>query len=135
MRLLRALVELLRAWWSVDRIRVARDEGALLRLRPGAILDIDGRTVEITNRRVDRRAAAIRIEYAVLTREGIGHLRVHLPADAIRATIEWFDEVSARHLDEQQITIWREGMSREEEPGVRCCGQRTTDSCPLTPAS
>jgi hypothetical protein len=86
----------------------------LLRLGPGAILDIHGRTVEVTSQRVDRRAGAIRIEYAVLTRDGRGHLRVDLPANGIRPTIEWSDEISTRHLEEQQITVWREGTSQAQ---------------------
>ena len=43
---------LLRAWWHRDRVRPSPREGKLLRLAPGAILCVAGRTIEVHRRDV-----------------------------------------------------------------------------------
>ena len=43
---------LFRAWWYRDQIRSSPREGKLLRLAPGAILCVDGNTIEVLSREV-----------------------------------------------------------------------------------
>ncbi len=54
-----ALTQLIKAWWTQDRIRVARGEGKLLRLAEGDRAIIDDRLFEITNRRESHSSVAI----------------------------------------------------------------------------
>jgi hypothetical protein len=43
-QLIRALVQFVSTWWGVDRIRIARSEGRLLRIQPGQQLLIGHQT-------------------------------------------------------------------------------------------
>ena len=47
----RALTQLLQIWWAKDRIRVARSEGKLFRIRVGERLLIDDKIFHVISRR------------------------------------------------------------------------------------
>ncbi len=57
-----ALTQLLQIWWTKDRIRVARSEGLLFRIRVGDRLLIDNKIFIVTHR-VERHSSVAEVEY------------------------------------------------------------------------
>lgn len=107
MRLLRALLDLLRAWWSVDRIRVSPNEGRLLRLDAGALLTIEDRAVEVLGRRIRRQPAGAVIAYDCRTPSGAARLLIRQPRDGGDLSAQWSEGGTVRLLHEADVIIWR----------------------------
>jgi len=108
MRFLSSVVDLFRAWWQVDRIRISPVAGKVLRLRRGAILVIDGQNIVVCGRRVIRQGGRICVVYDCQTPSDRAWLRID-PGDGVDASpqIEWVASDIVRRLRESDIEVWR----------------------------
>ena len=107
MRLLLAVLNLLRGWWRADRIRVSPNAGRLLRLGTGALLTIEGQAVEVLGRRLRRRPTGAIIAYDCLTPSGTARLFVKHSPDIAEPTAHWSEGTTVRPLHEADIIIWK----------------------------
>jgi hypothetical protein len=64
-----AVCDLIRAWWRVDRIRTSPNDGRLLRLDFGSILDVGQQRVEVIDRVVSAKDTRLAIAYHCRTSE------------------------------------------------------------------
>lgn len=102
----RELVALARSWWRVDRIRVAPGEGELLRLRPGAILRVDGAAYEVVGRAVGANADGPYVAYQCEGPGGQAELRVRPPGErGARSVVHWSGEGRPRSAVSEEVDL------------------------------
>ena len=106
MRLIRSLKELVRSWWSVDRIRVPASEGALLSAGPGCLLTVDGQLVEVVGRRVSGSGDCVVVIWECRTPAALARLRLELDPDSAPSWLSWTECGRTRLLHESDVTVW-----------------------------
>ena len=104
--IMHSIVELLRAWWRVDRVRVASSDGRLLRLRPHCFVMIDGRPFEIARRIVGQDAGGPFVVYECQATGGSARLIVNLVAESQQTSIRWIGPDGERGLDERDVSVF-----------------------------
>ena len=102
----RSLLDLLRAWWRVDRIRVAPSDGRLLRLRPNGFVTIGGGTFEIARRVVGQDAGGPFVIYECQATGISAQLIVRLAAESQQTAIRWIGSDGERRLDERDVSVF-----------------------------
>lgn len=104
----RELVALARAWWRVDRIRVAPGEGELLRLRPGAILRVGAAGYRVVGRGVGEDADGPYVAYPCEGPDGKAELRVRPAREGgVRSVVHWLEEGRPRpELDAETDLVY-----------------------------
>lgn len=68
--LLCALTQLIRIWWTKDRIRVARSEGKLLRIQVGDRLLIEDKVLKVVARHDSDSAEGAHVVYSLVEEQG-----------------------------------------------------------------
>ena len=114
MRILRALFEVVRSWWAVDRIRTSPVDGSLLRLLPGDIVRSDGVDWTVVERRARAEDEVPRIEYALRSRSG-ERSRLTVERRDLREPprVRWNSPGTQRSARELEIELWpRKGGAR-----------------------
>jgi hypothetical protein len=89
-----AVLDGLRAWWSVDRIRASPHEGRLYRLRPGWIVRVGDHVAEVESVSPDSSTAAAAGAAGIVCRcrDAAGHvfeLRVSQPQPGAPPIVDW----------------------------------------------
>ncbi|MEX0717258.1 MAG: hypothetical protein WD066_11760 [Planctomycetaceae bacterium] len=118
------LRELVRAWWTADRIRVSPREGRLLRLRPGDVVVVRGCAAEVRTRTERRDALPPSVTYECVAATGTARLAVFTDARGEGVSVEWIadDAHDARALpaiDSSKVEVYpraTDGNDRRE-PG------------------
>ncbi len=105
-RLLTAGIDLLRAWWQVDRIRVSPREGQLLRLRPPCLIQVCSQPLEVTRRRVHRTPRGPWVIYHCQGEFGPGELWVSPGGGRSGPRLRWITHRGERTLTEDDIQVW-----------------------------
>lgn len=105
-RLAADAASLFRAWWYRDRIRSSPCEGKLLRLAPGAILCVDGRTLEVQTRDVIETDAGSILRYRCRATDS--HPELWVTVQAV-PTIAWSCGDEERDLSVDDVEVWSEG--------------------------
>ena len=106
MSLFQTMLDCLRSWWRVDRIRSSPTEGRLLRLQPPAFLLIDGRTIEVTRRVIGQDRDGAFVSYDCLENGSTGRLMVRLAADLGTLPVRWIGTGGERVLDERDVSVF-----------------------------
>ncbi len=104
-------VSLFRAWWRQDRIRSSPREGKLLRLAPGAILYIAGRTVEVETRDVFETDQGSILRYRC--RDMDSHPELWITVRPV-SQIVWSCDGDELDLALDDLEIWSEGNTDAE---------------------
>ena len=86
----RQVRDLVRSWWTVDRIRVPVSEGELLAISPPALVRILDRHVVIDHRSVRRTADDVAIEYVFTDDDETGRLVVRPSSLGEAPTVTWY---------------------------------------------
>lgn len=97
---------LFRTWWQKDRIRSSPSAGKLLRLASGAILSINGTTVEVERRDTYETTDGAVLKLRCRSNDAESDLWVTgtgLP------TIVWCCDQGETRLDPSEIEVWCEG--------------------------
>jgi hypothetical protein len=102
----RALLDCLRAWWLVDRIRASPRDGRLLRLHPPCVIAIGGQIFEIAHRIVGQDAGGPFVVYDCHYPYGPAQLLVRLHAGCSRLLVRWIGPDGERSLDEEAISVF-----------------------------
>ena len=102
----RAVLGLVAAWWRADRVRISPREGELLRLRPGCVLVIAGKPVEILRRQAFQAGCTEGIRYECPTEEGPALLEVRFCENARQLAICWSVSGKIETLQEHQIEVF-----------------------------
>jgi hypothetical protein len=105
--LLRDLLQLVRSWWRVDRVRTASSEGQLLRLSSPCVLGIAGRWWVVESRTVGDGAQGAFVHYhccdgGVAT----GELEVRPPPPFGSGSIHWTWEDRVVELHPTEIEVF-----------------------------
>lgn len=100
------VASLFRAWWYRDRIRCSPREGKLLRLAPGAILCVAGRTIEVETRDVMEQNRGAILRYRCRDSDSRPELWVTFQAIP---KIVWSCGGEEQHLAVDDIEVWSEG--------------------------
>lgn len=95
----KGLLDCLRSWWRVDRIRASTAEGRLLRLHPPCFVVIGGQSFEIAHRVVGQDAEGPFVDYNVHSPEGSARLLVRLIVETSQTVIRWIGPEGERLLD------------------------------------
>jgi hypothetical protein len=104
--LLAALGKLLRSWWEVDRIRVSRRTGSLLRIHPPCLISIDDRIIEVTSRMVSQSPLGPAVRYVCRTPHGLAELCVIPPVAGGKTHIVWEEAGREQTLVEDEVQVW-----------------------------
>lgn len=104
--MIRAVLEFLRAWWRVDRIRASPRDGRLLRLHPPCFVLIGDRSFEIGRRVVGQDADGPFVVYDGRDANGPAKLLVRLVTKSSRTVIRWIGNNGERTLDETDISVF-----------------------------
>ncbi|MDA1053992.1 MAG: hypothetical protein O3C40_26380 [Planctomycetota bacterium] len=99
-------VSLLRAWWHQDRIRSSPREGKLLRLAPGAILCVHGRTIEVEQRDVFETDQGSILRFRCRDTDSHPELWIQVQPVPI---IAWRCGDDEQYLSADDIEVWNEG--------------------------
>ncbi len=102
----RALLDCLRAWWRVDRIRASPRDGRLLRLQPPCLVVIGGQSFEIAHRIAGQDAEGPFVDYDLRSEIGSARLLVRLMIETSRSVIRWIGPDGERSLDETEVTVF-----------------------------
>lgn len=105
------VVSLFRAWWRQDRIRSSPREGKLLRLAPGAILCIAGRTIEVESRDVIETGQGSILRYRCRDTDICPELWITLRPVPL---IVWSCGGEELGLTVDDIEVWREGSTNAD---------------------
>lgn len=97
---------LFRAWWQKDRIRSSPREGKLLRLAPGAILCIAGKTIEVETRDVIESSEGSILRFRC--RDADTHIELWITVQAV-PIIAWSCGDEEFDLSVDDIEVWSEG--------------------------
>ena len=101
-----AIVELLKSWWRVDRIRSSPAEGRLLRLQPPAFVVIDERTIEVTRRVVGQDRDGPFVVYDCLEDGLPARLLVRPAAGCETMPVRWLSPLGEREFDERDVSVF-----------------------------
>jgi len=104
--MLRDLYKLLRSWWQVDRVRISPAEGRLLRLIPPCIISVNGRSVEVLRRSVDRKTSEPIVQYDGLCEGRTVQLIVTPRGKGRTTSVVWFENGRARELCEFEVETY-----------------------------
>ena len=102
----KTLLDCLRSWWRVDRIRASPAEGRLLRLHPPCFVVIGGRSLEIAHRVVGQDAEGPFVDYNVHSPEGSARLLVRLIAETSQTVIRWIGPDGERSLEPCEVSVF-----------------------------
>ena len=102
----KALLDCVRSWWRVDRIRASPREGRLLRLHPPCFVVIGGRSFEIAHRVVGQDAEGPFVDYNVRSQEGSARLLVRLIVETSQTVIHWIGPDGERSLEPCDIGVF-----------------------------
>ena len=101
------IIELLRSWWRVDRIRSSPVEGRLLRLQPPAFLVIEGRTMEVTRRVAGHDRDGPFVVYDCLENGSDSRLLVRPAVDCGTMPVRWMNSCGERKLDDCDVSVFQ----------------------------
>ncbi|MFM9963230.1 MAG: hypothetical protein ACKV2Q_18635 [Planctomycetaceae bacterium] len=109
-----ALLDCLRSWWRVDRIRTSPAEGRLLRLHPPCFVVIGGRSFEVAHRVVGQDAEGPFVDYNIHSSDGPARLLVRLIVETSQTVIRWIGPEGERSLMPREVEVfepsdWRAG--------------------------
>ena len=104
--MIRALLDCLRAWWRVDRIRASPCNGRLLRLHPPCLVVVCGQSFEIAHRIVGQDVAGPFVDYDLHGENGSARLLVRLMIETSQSVIRWIGPDGERPLDETEISVF-----------------------------
>ena len=93
-------------WWQQDRIRSSPRQGQLLRLAPGAILCVQGRTIEVEQRDVFETQHGRRVRYGCAGTDARSELWIQIEGTP---TITWSSDGVEQNLSADDIEVWSEG--------------------------
>ena len=104
---------LFRTWWQKDRIRSSPSEGKLLRLASGAILSVNGTTIEVERRDVYETAdgAVLRLH----CRSNDAESDLWITGMGV-PTIVWCCADTDHRLTTDDVEVWSEGV---QTPSVK----------------
>lgn len=105
--MIQALLDCVRAWWRVDRIRASPREGRLLRLHPPCLLVIQDRLIEIVRRVVGQDAEGPFVVYDCHDGGDSAQLLVRPIAESSRTSIRWIGPDSGRSLAEEEVSVFQ----------------------------
>ena len=105
--LVQAIIELLRSWWRVDRIRSSPVEGRLLRLQPPAFLVIEGRTIEITRRVAGQDRDGPFVVYDCLENGSDSRLLIRPTVDCVTMLVRWMSSCGERTIDDREVSVFQ----------------------------
>lgn len=106
-RLIRALVDLCRAWWRVDRIRHAPHDGCLLRLQPDCILRVNHRYYRVQDRSVCDSPEEPHVLYGCVTEGSAAQLRVTPCNRPLHVELRWTENGRDESLSENHVELIR----------------------------
>lgn len=112
----RGLVDCLRAWWQVDRIRVSPREGRLLRLRPPCVVVIESDAVELVQRMVAHDAEGPSVVYFAERCGRLGRLIVRSGKASEQTRIQWVESERTADLSESDVLVLGEVASASRSP-------------------
>lgn len=95
--------QLLRLWWTGDRIRVSPVEGRLLRIQPGDLLSVAGSDVEVVDRIVIAESCLCLICH---TPQGSAELHVPVDSEARSTELLWFESGREHRLTAADVEVW-----------------------------
>jgi hypothetical protein len=105
------LIDLIRSWWRVDRIRASPREGRLLRLSPPCILCIDAVLVEVHERVVGQTVTGPYVRYDCIGPDGRSELWVMPRGRDQTPEIHWIQGPTRRVLSEADIEAFNRRTS------------------------
>ncbi len=100
------LLDCIRSWWRVDRIRASPTEGRLLRLHPPCFVVIGGRSFEIAHRVVGQDSEGPFVDYNVSSPDGPGRLLVRLIVQTSQTVIRWIGPDGERSLEPCEVGVF-----------------------------
>jgi hypothetical protein len=100
-------VQLLKSWWSVDRVRVSVDEGRLLRIEPPCVIVVGARPAEVWQRTTVQSAAGPLIIYDCQSTSGSCQLQVTPRGKGVRPSVCWTDEQTVRYLSPEDVEVYQ----------------------------
>lgn len=103
------LLECVRSWWRVDRIRTSPVEGRLLRLHPPCFVVIGGRSFEIAHRVVGQDSEGPFVDYNIHSQDGSARLLVRLIVETSQIEIRWIGPDGERSLMPQDVDVFDPG--------------------------
>ncbi len=115
--LMHSIAELLRAWWRVDRIRVAPSGGRLLRLQPPCFITIDDEAFEVSRRLVGQDAGGPFVVYECHATTGSAQLIVRLIAESHQTSIRWIGPDGEQQLDERNVSVFEPDTNPKRQRG------------------
>ncbi len=101
----RAYLELLGAWWRIDRIRVSPRDGELLRLEPGSLLTVKGVPAEVRQKQSVDGPGGSRIRYECHAESGSARLEVRFVDEGSPLEIIWSASGKREALFAHQIEV------------------------------
>lgn len=104
--MLSLMLETLRSWWRVDRVRASPNDGRLLRLHPPCFVVIGGRSFEISHRVVGHDAIGPFVDYNIVGHDGPARLLVRLMIETSQTVIRWIGPDGERSLDPSDIGVF-----------------------------
>ena len=102
----KALLDCLRSWWRVDRIRASPIDGRLLRLHPPCFVVIEGRSFEVAQRVVGQDTAGPFVDYNVVGHDGPARLLVRLTVETSQTVIRWIGPEGERSLEPNDVGVF-----------------------------
>jgi hypothetical protein len=102
----RKLYQLIRLWWTGDRIRVSPVEGRLLRIQPGDLLSVAGIEVEVIDRFLIAESYLCLICH---TPQGTAELHVPVFSQAAPQEVLWIESGDERRLTAADVEVWPRG--------------------------
>ena len=101
MHTLRALLALIRAWWTIDRVRISPQEGKLLRIEPPSVLLVTGRLVRIVRKTFDQTQTGPAVVY---DGESEGY-PIQLLVQSPGKSAVWIEDGAARNLSAEEVVV------------------------------
>ena len=120
----KALLDCIRSWWRVDRIRTSPAEGRMLRLHPPCFVVIGGRSFEIVHRIVGQDSEGPFVDYNIHSPDGSGRLLVRMIVETSQTVIRWIGPDGDRSLLPQDVDVF-------EARRILECGGSTPPSIQL----
>jgi hypothetical protein len=102
----RKLCQLIRLWWTGDRIRVSPVEGRLLRIQPGDLLSVAGMDVEVVDRLVIAESSLCLV---CRTPQGTAELHVPVFSKAEQQQVLWIEPDGELRLTQSDVEVWPRG--------------------------
>lgn len=108
----KAVLDCIRSWWRVDRIRASPTDGRLLRLHPPCFVVIGGQSFEIAHRIVGQDSEGPFVDYNIHSPDGPGRLLVHLIVETSQTLVRWIGPNGERSLEPCEVGVF-ESRSRK----------------------